>query len=389
MDFNLGFYLRLITHNLFKSRKSIAPLSSARVGFLAGAVVGFPLLYLGHRVSWWLDYLFFPAFRRQTVEAPVFIVAPHRSGTTLLLKTLLHDPQFTTTDAWEVFFAPALVERKAVRALLRFDRKRLKGWLYQRFQAWEAHRAQQPHVQAFLRVHPFSFTQPEEDQFLLLKASTYDLLAFFPFPELLAPYRDYSRAVPAKRRQKDMAFYHDMIRRHVYAHGGKRYLSKQPSLSSAIPDLLKIFPDARFIHLVRHPAEVVPSSVTLWQGHWRMYGCQPPSQDLIDAIIEHNRIWYLRLWDDLAQLPPKQYIRIRYDDLKNDLQRTIENIYHHFEMPIDEAFTDYLRAATPKVRAYQSTNRYDISSLGITMQALAQRFADVAQRYAFTFPDEG
>ncbi|NPA92580.1 MAG: sulfotransferase [Chloroflexi bacterium] len=388
MDFNLSLYLRLISHSLFKSRKSICPLTSSRLGFLVGTVMaGFPLLYLNHRISWWLDHLFFPGFRSQKVEAPLFIVAPHRSGTTLLLNTLLHDPQFTTTDAWEVFFAPSLLERKVVRSLFRFDREHLGGRLHRRVMAWEAHRAQLPHVQDFLRVHPFSFTQPEEDQFLLLKFSTYDLLAFFPFPELLAPYRDYSRRVPEKRRKKDMAFYQDMVQRHVYAHGGKRYLSKQPSLSSTIPDLVKIFPDARFIHLVRHPADVVPSSMTLWRGHWRMYGCQQPSQDLADAVIEHNRIWYLRLWDDLAQLPAEQYIRIRYEDLKNDLHHTIEQVYQHFGMPLAPEFRAYLQQATPEVRAYKSNNHYDLSSLGITMQEFARRFADVAQRYAFTFPE--
>ena len=35
-----------------------------------------------------LDHVFFPAFRRQEIRRPVFIIAPPRSGTTFLQKLL-------------------------------------------------------------------------------------------------------------------------------------------------------------------------------------------------------------------------------------------------------------------------------------------------------------
>ncbi len=389
MVFNLSLLFRLLKANLLRHRNTPARLCPQRLLFLLLQVgLFFPLLEAAHRVAWLLDDLFFPGYRRQEVRQPVFIAAPHRSGTTLLLNTLAHDPQFVPMDMWESFFAPSIVQRKFMWALLQVD-NRLGSPLRRLIKAMDQAWGNLPQNRDYFRVHRLSFLAPEEDsQLLLHQASGYDLLAFFPFPDVLWDYADYYRRVPATRRRKEMAFYRAMLQRHLYAHGGGHHLSKPPTFASAIPDLLRLFPDARFIHLIRHPVHVVPSSVALWRGHWRMNGCPGDIRALARAVLEHNRIWYRRLYEDLASLPPHQVVRVNYDDLKADLQGTIEHIYDRLKLPLSPEFRAYLARRTPQVRAYRSSHRYPWEAMGLTPEDVARAFADITALYGLPYmPD--
>ena len=55
-----------------------------------------------------LDHVFFPGFRKQPVRAPVFIVAPPRSGTTLTQKLMSLDAgRFVHNKLYQTIF-PAI-----------------------------------------------------------------------------------------------------------------------------------------------------------------------------------------------------------------------------------------------------------------------------------------
>lgn len=380
MTFNLLLYLRLLYASFFRARGTPARLGPRRLFFLlVQALLAYPVLELLHRLAWLLDRLFFPAYRRQPIPAPVFIVAPHRSGTTLLLNILARDPQFRPITLWETLFAPSIIQRKLVWAVLALDR-RLGSPLRRLFDRAERLWANLPQNRPYFAVHTLRFGRPEEDvQLLLHQCACYDLLAFFPFPDLLRDYADYSRRVPAHRRRREMAFYRDMIQRHLFAHGGGRLLSKPPTFSSAIPDLLETFPNAKFIHLVRRPRQVVPSAFALWRGHWIMNG-NPRDEDLAPtarAILEHNRIWYQRLYDDLAHLPPDRVVRITYDELKADLQGTVERIYRQLGLTMPPELRTYLVEQTPRVRAYTSRHVYRWDLMQLTPEDIDAAFADL------------
>jgi hypothetical protein len=63
----------------------------------------------------------FPAFRRQQIRQPVFVLGVPRSGTTFLHRALAADAAFTTTRTWELLFAPSLCQRYLIRGLIAVD----------------------------------------------------------------------------------------------------------------------------------------------------------------------------------------------------------------------------------------------------------------------------
>jgi hypothetical protein len=110
-------------------------------------------------------------------------------------------------------------------------------------------------------MHKIGITEAEEDGHVLLHIwSSYNLLAFFPFPELIKKYIYYDDQVSAEEKSMDMEYYTEVVKKHIYTHNGKRYISKNPSYSPKVKTLHERFPDAKFINIVRNPLQVIPSS---------------------------------------------------------------------------------------------------------------------------------
>src|SRR6185437_8102760 len=53
----------------------------------------FAVMWMAVTIGRMLDFVFFPRFCRQSVRQPVFIIAPPRSGTTLLQKLMSLDEE--------------------------------------------------------------------------------------------------------------------------------------------------------------------------------------------------------------------------------------------------------------------------------------------------------
>jgi hypothetical protein len=75
-----------------------------------------------------LDHILCPGFRRQPVQAPVFIIAPPRSGTTLTQKLMALDTErFVHTKLYHTIF-PAICWQRLIGVIVRLD-QRTGRWL--------------------------------------------------------------------------------------------------------------------------------------------------------------------------------------------------------------------------------------------------------------------
>ena len=64
----------------------------------------------------------------------------------------------------------------------------------------------------------------------------------------------------------------------------RRMVLKSPTHTWRIPTLLKLFPRAKFVHIVRDPYVVFPSTVNLWRSLQQTHGMQIPR---LEALEEH------------------------------------------------------------------------------------------------------
>jgi len=212
---------------------------------------------------------------------------------------LVKDPQFTGMQSWEIYVAPTIVQRKLIRWLMKINRM-IGNPIQKIITAFEKS------LKAYSYMHQTGLKKIEEDGHVLLHIwSTYNLFAFFPFPELIKNYIYYDEEVPDGQKELDMTYYQEILKRHIYTNNGKQYISKSPSFSPKVRTLHKKFPDAKFINLVRSPLRVIPSSISMFSNHWKTYG--DPEEDYpqpAPAVMqEQAKHWYVYPHQYLKTLP--------------------------------------------------------------------------------------
>lgn len=98
--------------------------------------------------------------------------------------------------------------------------------------------------------------------------------------------------------------------------------------------LLYIWPEARFLHLVRDPRDVAPSCVAMgWAGN--VWGGM---ERWLDAE---------RLWDAfVTRLPVAHYHELKYEDLIRDARMTLSRVCDFLGVAFDEAMFSYVETTT-------------------------------------------
>jgi hypothetical protein len=102
-------------------------------------------------------------------------------------------------------------------------------------------------------------------------------------------------------------------------------VEKSPSYAIAVPrmqGLFKAFPDARFLHLVRHPVAQSKSVMAIIDGAFTMkVNAFEIGEDT--AILEPQIAWHdvnLNILEFLDEVPPEQVLRMRGEDIMGDPQ---------------------------------------------------------------------
>jgi hypothetical protein len=351
----------------------------------------FPLFELATWLNLLLDNVFFRGYRRVEIAEPVFIAGNFRSGTTFLHRLIARDrDRFCTMQMWEVLFAPSILQRRVVQALVALDR-RIGAPLGKRMATVE------DHWQEENPMHTVSLGAPEEDDYLLLHAwSALTIGLSSGILEESVPYTRFDTALSESDRDRIMAFYRRCLQRHLHAHsaGGMQYLAKNPALTPKIDSVLRRFPDARIVLLVRSPLEMVPSFVNMMQFSYRVLGVperaigSAAGDALRHFVLDMARHWYTYALERLERAPHENYIIVRYDDLVADPAGTVTRIYDHFGFEIGPAYAQILQAEAERARDYRSRHAYSLEGTGLTREGIVSQFQDVFERFGFSTGDQ-
>jgi hypothetical protein len=243
---------------------------------------------------------------------PVFIVGHWRSGTTLLHNLMSRDPAFcfpTIVDALRPYdFYPNPFDFITRGILLRFL----------------------PPTRPMdeVRLDP---DLPQEEEFALATMGAPSFFNCFYFPKHMS--RVFAEEVlfasgsdDVLRLWRDNLTYY--LAKLAALNPGRRLLLKNPAHSARIPQLLALFPGAKFIHIHRDPSAVFQSTRRLYHRMLPLLALQ----DYQLADIDSHILWAYpevmgRLLDSLAELPPGHAIAVRYDELVADPANTLKRIY--------------------------------------------------------------
>jgi hypothetical protein len=230
---------------------------------------------------------------------------------------------------------------------------------------------------------PVGWDRPQEDEFalcLLGQPSPYTDIAFPNNPSIDSDALDLQGLTKAQQRQWRLAL--QRFLKMVQFRNQKRLVLKSPPHTARIPTLLALFPNAKFVHIVRNPLVVYPSTVNLWTALANKHGLQTVRHpELIEQkVCREFRIVYDRLEEAKPRISPGHFVEIRYEDLVSDTLATLARIYQVLQLGDFEAVQPRIQAFIDSNQGYE-TNRWSLSD---SQQAhVRQQWGDIMARYGY------
>lgn len=316
-----------------------------------------------HTVLRWLQEAWYgEQVARTTIrEAPIFIVGHWRTGTTFLHELMILDERHNFPTTYECMEPNhfLLTEQFMTR------------WM--RFLS-PTHRPMD-NMKA-------GFDRPQEDEFALCmlgEPSPYLAIAFPnrppPCPESLTLDGMSPRAVRCWK------FTFLRFLQQLTFKDPRRLILKSPPHSCRIKVLLEMFPDARFVHIVRDPYVVFPSTMNLWKSLYRTHGLQRPTfAGLEEQVLSTYTTLYQKLEEGRRLVPPGNFYELRYEDLVRAPVEEMRKIYEHLGLGGFDKLEPRLKEHLAQNQGYE-TNRYEMTPE--IRAKISECWADVIRRYGY------
>ncbi len=128
--------------------------------------------------------------------------------------------------------------------------------------------------------------------------------------------------------------YDYFIKRLSYLKNGNQLILKSPANTCRIPELLELYPQAKFIYISRKPIEVYFSTMKLLTNNkdqWLQPMCQKGMNDLFKFGYQQT----IERYENTKHLIPKNnLLELELEDLKRAPERIQQEIYNHLKWNI-------------------------------------------------------
>lgn len=270
----------------------------------------------------------------KTIENdPVFILGHWRSGTTFVHNVLSCDKQFGYNTTYQTVFPNLMLFGqsffKKQTSLLMPDKR--------------------PTDNMELKVD-----LPQEEEFALSNMLPYSFYNFWFFPKY---WQEYSKKyllfedITPKELEKFKSVFERLVKVSLWNTKGSRFLSKNPPHTGRIPLLLEMFPNAKFIYLMRNPYTVFESTRSFFTNTIQPLKLEEFSnQEIQDNIVKTYRDLYFKYEKDKAIIPEGNLIEVKFEDFEKNALEITKNIYSTLSIPGFEN-------ARPAIEAYLDTKK--------------------------------
>jgi omega-hydroxy-beta-dihydromenaquinone-9 sulfotransferase len=327
-----------------------------------------------------LDDALYPEWRAQPIDEPVFIIGNPRSGTTMLHRLVSMDEDTFAPLTMAHTFFPSVTLRKAIAAMARIDpkipgrpgRRLVDGINRVFFSGWDG-------------IHSTGIDKAEEDEAIFLLAmNTVNFCLMAPDMESLLPLAKSDEDDVVYQR-RFMEFYEAQMRKHLYADGkSRRFLNKNVFMIGRLERLDERFPDARYVYLIRHPYEAIPSFLSMWWEKWISDDSEFPKIGPDTRILAELAVYYYERAMTLRErIGPERFHVVDYRDLVRDPCGTVHRIYDFLGMEIRPDFQRALEDATRDQKEYESRHEYSLADFGLSESWVYDRLAPLFEAFHF------
>ena len=247
---------------------------------------------------------------------PVFILGHWRSGTTFVHNVLSCDRHFGYNTTYQTVFPHLMMWGQP------FFKKNM-AWLMP---------DKRPTDNMELAVD-----LPQEEEFALANMMPYTYYNFWFLPKYMLEYCDRYMLFEGITQDELRTFeetFTKLIKISLWNTKGTQFLSKNPPHTGRVRELVKMFPNAKFIYLMRNPYTVFESTRSFFTNT-----IQPLKlEDISPEELEKNILTvYERLYHkyeaDKACIPTGNLIEVKFEDFEADALGITEKIYRTLSLP--------------------------------------------------------
>ncbi len=290
-----------------------------------------------------LERLLFNKKIRQTIiEKPLFILGYPRSGTTNLVYLLSRDKRFAFSKTYECI-APHVIFTfgKVMRSIARKTLPKTRP----------------------MDNMPLGATLPKEEEFAVANMTVASMVNALYFPEKFSKY--INRFVLFGENEKDK---HRWKRNHHYflqkislKNNYKPLLLKSPFNTGRVKEILEAYPDAKFIHIYRHPFDVYSSNIKLYEGVLPQTAFQTvENQEMESHILYSYEATYQKYFREKALIPANNLVEIAYEQFVGNEFDTLRHIYHQLQLGDFKDVADEYQNFLSRQKNYK-TNPYSLT----------------------------
>jgi hypothetical protein len=272
---------------------------------------------------------------------PLFVLGHWRSGTTLLHELLNLDSRYASPTTFECF-APHhfLLTEKWVT--------KYGNWLIPNKRPMDNMEA--------------GWALPQEDEFALMNlgAPTPYLRILFPCEEF--PYQNTLTSDGFEKDEEERwKFLLDWFLRALTYKSQRPLILKSPPHTGRLGLLKTMYPHAKFVHIVRDPRSLFPSTMKLWRSLDHVQAIQVGEYEsrLREFVLRSLISMYESFESERKSIPSNQLIDVRYEELVADPVGVVQRIYQQLELTDFESIAPLLSERKQKERAYK-TNQFTV-----------------------------
>jgi Sulfotransferase family len=313
-----------------------------------------------------------PSITTEPVAAPLFVVGPPRTGTTILLELLALDPSLRAPLAWEALHPLPEAADPATDRALRLRRSECEQEFWSDVQP------------EFMTMHELASDLPCECVHFL----AYD----FAGPHWSMLYETPSfTGWQLERIEPLLERVYRLHRRmlQTFQHGSepRRWLLKSPGHLQTLAQVFAEYPDAKVIHTHRDPRRFIASLASLL-GVLRFTRSDAVDVGAIGPLMELTYQMFLEQVIDQREsgvIPAAQIVDSHFLDLMADPVAALRRLYEQLELewPVhhDETVRRYL-AAKPKGK--HGEHRYTFAEVGLSEDSVRATFTRYVEHYGIT-----
>ncbi len=290
-------------------------------------------------------------------HAPVFILGHWRSGTTFVHNVLSCDKHFGYNTTYQTVFPHLMMFGQS------FFKKSM-SWLMP---------DKRPTDNMDLAVD-----LPQEEEFALANMTPYTYYNFWFLPKYMQEYADkyltFKDAKPEELEEWKQTF-EKLIKISLWNTGGTQFLSKNPPHTARVKEILEMFPDAKFIYLVRNPYTVFESTRSFFTNTIAPLKLQEFSDaDIEKNILESYEKLYKKYEEDKHLIPEGNLVEVKFEDFEADALAMTEKIYEQLQLPGWEEARPAIEQYVGSKKGYKK-NKYQYDARTVELVEKHWKFA--------------